>query len=118
MKEQSILPTRERLRLRCADCHFPRSGGAGGTWEGECGRVCGATWTTIRRPCCDEIQVPVLLVLGEEDRPTPARETAVRVERAIAEGHAPLTIRLVPGADYALMVRPSADAAWLAARPA
>ena len=62
--------------------------------------------------------MPVLLVLGEEDRLTPPRETAERVRRALDSAGVESTIRLVPGADHALMVKPSAGSSWLAERPA
>lgn len=62
---------------------------------------------------------PVLLILGEEDRLTPARETAIRVRRALASaGNHDVTIHVLPGADHALLVKPGPHAPWLADRPA
>jgi dienelactone hydrolase len=63
--------------------------------------------------------VPVLLILGEQDRLTPARETEVRVRRALESGgNARLTARLQPGADHALMVKAAGGTPWIAERPA
>jgi len=61
----------------------------------------------------------VLLILGEQDRLTPARETETRVRRALQSGDdASLTVRLLRGADHALMVKPTPQAPWVAERPA
>jgi pimeloyl-ACP methyl ester carboxylesterase len=70
-------------------------------------------------PVLARARVPVLLILGEEDRSTPARETALRVQRALDRGGNPsVTVRLLPGADHALMVKPTPRAPWLTERPA
>lgn len=70
-------------------------------------------------PVLASLSVPMLLVLGIEDRLTPARETAHRVERAlIGGGNRGLTVQLVPGADHTLLVKPAPDAPWVAERPA
>jgi pimeloyl-ACP methyl ester carboxylesterase len=65
------------------------------------------------------VHVPVLLILGEQDRLTPARETEIRVRRALeSSGDASLTVRLLRGADHALMVKPTPQTPWVAERPA
>jgi len=65
------------------------------------------------------VRVPVLLILGEHDRLTPARETEIRVRRALESGgDASLTVRLLRGADHALMVKPTPQTPWVAERPA
>jgi alpha-beta hydrolase superfamily lysophospholipase len=61
----------------------------------------------------------VLLILGEQDRLTPVRDTLTRVRRATESGgHASLTARVLPGADHALLVKPTPKAPWLAEMPA
>jgi hypothetical protein len=70
-------------------------------------------------PTLSRVRVPVLLILGEQDRLTPARETESRVRRALESGDdASLTVRLLRGADHALMVKPTPQAPWVAERPA
>lgn len=65
------------------------------------------------------VRVPVLLVLGAEDRLTPARETALRVRQALeSAGNRIVTVRIYPDADHALLVKPTRQAPWLAERPA
>ncbi|HEX9727331.1 MAG TPA: alpha/beta fold hydrolase [Gemmatimonadales bacterium] len=69
-------------------------------------------------PALRTLRVPVLAVLGEEDRLTPARETAQRIRGALEDaGNRQLTVQLLPGADHALMVKPAGNASWLAERP-
>ena len=68
-------------------------------------------------PALRALRGPTLLILGEEDRSTPARRTAERVRAVFpAAGNPRLTMRLVPGADHALQV-PHDAVPWLAARP-
>lgn len=70
-------------------------------------------------PILAKVRVPVLLILGEDDRLTPARETAVRVRGALERGgNRALRTVLIPGADHGLMVKPAPTAPWLAQRPA
>lgn len=70
-------------------------------------------------PVLNGVRLPVLLMLGEGDRLTPASETAVRVRRALERGgNRDVTVRVLPGADHALVVKPSRHAPWLADRPA
>ncbi len=70
-------------------------------------------------PVLAGVHVPVLLILGEEDRLTPPRETARRVRAALESGaNPPLSVRLLPGADHALLVKPAPEAPWPAERPA
>ncbi len=70
-------------------------------------------------PVLGGVRNPVLLILGEEDRLTPAHETAVRVQGALERaGNRDVTIRLLPGADHALLVKQERHAPWLADRPA
>ena len=70
-------------------------------------------------PVLNGVPVPVLLILGEEDRLTPANETAGRVRHALeCGGNLDVTIRVLRGADHALLVKPSRHAPWLADRPA
>ena len=65
------------------------------------------------------IQSPLLLILGEEDRLSPAHETAQRVKSAFDAGRIQdLTVHLIPGADHALLVKPNPQAPWLAEVPA
>jgi pimeloyl-ACP methyl ester carboxylesterase len=48
----------------------------------------------------------VLVILGEADELTPARETAQRIEAALSRaGNRQYRIMLVPGADHALQVQ-------------
>lgn len=66
-----------------------------------------------------DVTVPVLLILGEEDRLTPPKETAARARRALESGgNFGMTVRVLRGADHALLVKPSRRAPWLAERPA
>ncbi len=70
-------------------------------------------------PVLARVNAPVLLILGEEDRLTPAQETAGRVRRALeSAGNPAITVRLLRGADHALLVKPAPQAPWLAERPA
>lgn len=70
-------------------------------------------------PVLNGVRVPVLLMLGEEDRLTPAGETALRVRNAVESGgNRDVTVRVLPGADHAVLVKPSPRASWLAERPA
>jgi len=70
-------------------------------------------------PALSRVHVPVLLILGEQDRLTPARETEIRVRRALGRGgEASLTVSLLAGADHALMVKPTPQAPWVSERPA
>jgi pimeloyl-ACP methyl ester carboxylesterase len=70
-------------------------------------------------PTLSRVHGRVLLILGERDRLTPARETELRVRRAIERNDdASLTVRLLPDADHALMVKPTPQAAWVSERPA
>ncbi|NUP71774.1 MAG: alpha/beta fold hydrolase [Gemmatimonadaceae bacterium] len=49
------------------------------------------------------LRVPVLLVYGESDELVPARESAVRLERALrAAGHPDVTVRIYPGANHVI----------------
>ena len=55
------------------------------------------------RPVLEQLRVPVLVILGEADELTPARETARRIEAALTRaGNRDHRIVLVPGADHAL----------------
>jgi len=70
-------------------------------------------------PALAQVRVPVLLILGEEDRSTPTSQTALSVQRAVESGgNTLLTVRRLPDADHALIVQPSPHAPWLAERPA
>lgn len=70
-------------------------------------------------PVLRTLRVPVLLILGEEDRLTPPRETAGRVRRALEAGsNRNLTLQLLPSADHALKVKPTPQSPWLAETPA
>ncbi len=83
-------------------------------------------WTGLRAdldydptPVLGVVDIPVLLILGEEDRLTPAHETARRVSAALESGAGPaLTVRVLPAADHALLVKPTPQAPWTAERPA
>lgn len=71
-------------------------------------------------PALTALAMPVLviLILGEEDRLTPARETSHRIARALAaSGNRYLITRLVPGADHRLLVKAGRKSPWLAERP-
>ena len=70
-------------------------------------------------PVLSTMRIPVLLILGEEDRLTPARETADRVRRALeAGGNRTLTVRFLPSAGHALTIQPPRPSSWIAERPA
>lgn len=65
------------------------------------------------------MRVSVLLIVGEQDRLTPAREREIRVRRALeSSSDAVLTVRRIDGADHALMLEPSPQASWMAQKPA
>ena len=71
------------------------------------------------KPALAAIHSPFLLILGEEDRLSPAHETAQRVKSAFDAGrNQDLTVRLIPGADHPLMLKPNPQATWLAEVPA
>jgi uncharacterized protein len=58
------------------------------------------------RPALEQLHMPVLVILGEADELTPARETAQRIEAALSRaGNRQYRIMLVPGADHALQVQ-------------
>ncbi|HEX6250001.1 MAG TPA: alpha/beta fold hydrolase [Gemmatimonadaceae bacterium] len=70
-------------------------------------------------PVLATVQVPALLILGVEDRLTPALATAERARRALENGgNRDVTVRLLPGADHALLTKPDGLGSWLAERPA
>jgi uncharacterized protein len=58
------------------------------------------------RPALEQLHMPVLVILGEADELTPARETAQRIEAALSRaGNREYRLMMVPGADHALQVR-------------
>ncbi|HET9012723.1 MAG TPA: alpha/beta fold hydrolase, partial [Gemmatimonadaceae bacterium] len=57
-----------------------------------------------------QVRVPVLLLYGADDRRVPARESAVRITAAVAQGSSAidLTTRILPGADHTFRQPPGA----------
>jgi hypothetical protein len=64
-------------------------------------------------PTLEKVNVPILWIYGEADESVPASRCIEILNRIVADGSKPWTIRLFPGADHVLRVPPKPEQAEL-----